>query len=167
MRKLLVFGLSSLLLTACYARQLVLDDPLGSPLDARVIVLSLSNQDLLGRQLEQTLLRELPRERGVSVVNSAVTQAHWHLQLQLARRSSLMAAPLTIMGPPTGAERVRLELELTGKLVNSQSQETLIPLHLFERGDAILSEESNLEQELLRRLKNRLIQDLQPRYTYR
>lgn len=167
MRKLLLIGLSSLLLSACYARQLVLDDPLGSPLDSRVIVLSLSNQDLLGRQLEQSLLRELPRERGVSVVNSAVNQDHWQLQLQLVRRSSLMTVPLTMMGPPTGAERVRLELELTGDLVNSQSQKTVIPLHLFERGDSILSEESNLEQELLRRLKNRLIQDLQPRYSYR
>ncbi len=170
MRKFIPLGLilfSSLLLTACYAQQMVLDDPLGSPLEPRVIVLSLSNQELLSRQLEQSLLRELPRERGVSVVNSAVRQRHWQLPLKLERRSSLMPAPLTIMGPPTGPERMRLELELSGSLINSLGKKELISIHLFERGDAILSEVNTLEQELLRRLKNRLIQDLQPHYSYR
>lgn len=160
MRLILTVLLLSLL-SGCFAQRLELEDPMGLPLAQPQLGVSVDGTPQLAQQLQQELIQLLPRERQVQAQAGG---GDWQLKAELRQQRQLLEAPLTFFGP-VQASRVHMELALTVALSAPDGQ--VRHWELVQRGDAQPAAEAQLTQELLRRLRDRLLRELQPRYVYR
>lgn len=161
-RVLLILMLLSL--SGCYAVRMELEDPMGLPLaEAQVRVNVESQQNpVLARQLETEMVQLLPRERQVM---ASETEGAWQLTAQLKQQRQLLEMPNPLFSgiDPTARVHVELVLEATLQGPSGDSRKW----ELVQRGDARPDAETELTQALLRRLRDRLIQEIQPAYVYR
>lgn len=167
MRQLLVCLLTILVtglgLTGCFARRLELEDPMGLPLNDPSLGVEVQSAaaPALAKQLQDELIRLLPRERGV---RAQAAPGDYSLSIDLERRRELADAVPLFSGIAPG-QRVHLEIGLEASLAGPSGEPRR--WQLVQRGDALPSAEAELEAALLNRLRDLLIRELQPSYSYR
>lgn len=171
-------------LQGCFAWRMSLEDPLGAPEQQASLSLKMvseSPQNLgelapqhqlnptLSRQLEQELQRILPRDRHVQVVGCSLIENCpenvYRLELRLSQAQQTLSSPPNFFGPPPGEPQIRMEMRLQGALSDAEGQ-IIRPIDLVQRGSGLVEAQQELEQQLLQRLRGRLIQRLQARYRY-
>lgn len=145
---------------------MILEDPWGLPLHEPSLSLGVEASDnpRLAARFETELRALLPRERFVRLV--APNEQTPQLQIQLRQRRQEMPVKGHFWSPQlTPLARTRMEIELEARL-NKGAAEGFTVL-LVQRGDALTEDLDSLENQLLEALRQRLVQELQPRYRYR
>lgn len=168
MRRLTILFVGLLSLSGCFAQRMELDDPMGLPLAEPVVqveVLS-QNEPALALQLQNELIQLLPRERQVRTQDGPTADG-WALKIQLLSQHQQTALPVPLLNGLNAQPRTYLELKLAASLI-APAAKTAPDQHweFVLRGDALPTAEAQLQQEMLRRLRDQLIQALQPRYKY-
>lgn len=169
----------TLLLSACYAQRLELNDPMGMPLSQATVALSVlpydlsnaeSQESLLASQLEAELIQLLPRERHIKVVAACEdycpSPQHWSLTFLLKRQEQQWEQPTIGWLPNPSRFRTQIALELQAELLNPEGQ-SVKTFQFKQKGDAQPEAKQKLESQLLHILRQRAIQELQPQYIYR
>ena len=158
MKKIIFFWvpLSSLLLSACYAQSMHLEEntPWGPEQQGLSIKLASDSSDPL-LQTERNLFTRTFGDNPQS--------SDWVLTLKLDTKIALLQSPF-IWGREKAPPRLRMEIQATGVLTH---KEKVVQRYAWkEQGDTLPEKENILKARLIERLNAQIYQQLGPRYVY-